>query len=261
VWVSRFGVDYSTGSPTIKELKNAKVTFVGRYVSTSGAAKNLTPAEAERLTEAGIDIAVFFQTSRGFMISDRNSGVRDANSALVQARACGMPDGRPIYFALDTDPNPLTPREWDAVFAYLDGAAAVIGRDNVGIYGGRLAIDKALGAGKARWGWQTKSWSDGWSDKAHVRQFEHDLSLGSGRVDKNQAMTDDFGQWRVGDDMPDEQTFKKWVRQVLDAERKDAWAEGVIEGQKTLGGTLAAIADRQNRLDDEIKKLRQALAR
>jgi NlpC/P60 family len=61
------------------------------------------------------------------------------------------------------------------------------------------------------------------------------------------------------DDMPDEQTFKKWVRQALDAERKDAWAEGVIEGQKTLGGTLAAIADRQNRLADEIKKLRQAL--
>jgi hypothetical protein len=150
--VSTFGVDYSTGPPTIQELKDAKVTFVGRYVSAPGAAKNLKPAEAERLSEAGIDIVVFFQYGREFMISDRNSGVRDARSALAQARGCAMPEGQPIYFALDTDPRPLNARQWDAVFAYLDGAAAELGRDNVGVYGGRLAIDKALGAGKARWG-------------------------------------------------------------------------------------------------------------
>jgi hypothetical protein len=216
VTVSTFGVDYSTGPPTIQELKNAKVTFVGRYVSTPGHPKNLKPAEAERLSEAGIDIVVFFQHGREFMISDRDSGARDARSALAQGRGCGMPEDRPIYFALDTDPRPLTARQWDAVFAYLDGAAAELGRDNVGIYGGRLAIDKALGAGKARWGWQTKSWSDGvWSDRAHVRQFEHDLPLGSGQVDKNRAMTDDFGQWKVGDDMPLNDADKNWLKQEI----------------------------------------------
>jgi hypothetical protein len=209
-------VDYSTGPPTIQELRGAKVTFVGRYVSTPGAAKNLKPAEAERLSNAGIDIVVFFQHGREFMISDRNRGARDARSALAQARACGMPDGRPIYFALDTDPRPLSARQWNAVFAYLDGVAAELGRDNVGIYGGRFAIDKALGAGKARWGWQTASWSDGqWSDRAHVRQFEHNLPLGSGKVDENRAMTDDFGQWKVGDDMPLNDADKKWLAQEI----------------------------------------------
>ena len=216
--MARFGVDYSTGPPTIQELKDAKVTFVGRYVSKPGAAKNLTLAEAEQLSEAGIDIAIFFQIGRGFMISDRDRGRRDARSGLAQARKCGMPDGRPIYFALDIDPNPLSAADWKAVFAYLDGAAEEIGRDNVGIYGGRLAIDKALGAGKATWGWQTASWSDGWSDKAHVRQFKHDLKLGHGQVDNNRAMTADFGQWKVGEDMPLNDADKKWLlKEIRDA--------------------------------------------
>jgi hypothetical protein len=171
--VARFGVDYSTGPPTVQELKDAAVTFVGRYVSKPGAAKNLTLAEAER-------------------------------------------------------------------FAYLDGAAAEIGRDNVGIYGGRLAIDKALGAGNARWGWQTRSWSDGWSDKAHVRQFEHDLKLGRGRIDKNRAMTKDFGQWRVREDMPLNDADKKWLlKEIRDAVNDHAntlfrWADH--------GGTKATPA-------------------
>ena len=106
--MARFGVDYSTGPPTIQELKDAKVTFVGRYVSKPGAAKNLTLAEAERLSEAGIDIAIFFQIGRGFMISNRDRGRRDARSGLAQAHECGMPEGRPIYFAPDIDPNPLS---------------------------------------------------------------------------------------------------------------------------------------------------------
>lgn len=188
-----------------------------------GASKNLTRGEAERLSEAGIDLVLFFQTTRGFMISDRASGARDAKSALAQARACGMPEGRPLYFALDTDPRPLTPTEWNKVFGYLDGAAAVIGRGNVGIYGGRLAIDRALGATKAMWGWQTKSWSEGWSAKAHVQQYKHDVPLGRGRVDRDRAMTTDFGQWKVGDDMPLTDADKKWLEQeIRDAVNKHA---------------------------------------
>ena len=83
--------------------------------------------------------------ARGCPVSRFGVDARDARSALAQARGCGMPEGRPIYFALDTDPGPLSASQWKGVFAYLDGAAAVLGRDNVGIYGGRLAIDKALG--------------------------------------------------------------------------------------------------------------------
>jgi hypothetical protein len=134
-------------------------------------------------------------------VSRFGGGARDASSALAQARGCGMPEGRPIYFALDNDPRPLSASQWTGVFAYLDGAAAVLGRGNVGIYGGRLAVDKALGAGKARWGWQTRSWSG--------------LPLGSGKVDYNRAMTDDFGQWRVGDDMPLNDADKKWLAQEI----------------------------------------------
>jgi hypothetical protein len=54
VTVSTFGVDYSIGPPTIQELKNAKVTFVGRYLWTPGHPKNLKPAPAARLSEAAV---------------------------------------------------------------------------------------------------------------------------------------------------------------------------------------------------------------
>jgi hypothetical protein len=46
------------------------------------------------------------------------------------------------------------------------------------------------------------------------------------------------------DDMPDEKTFKQWVREVVDEELDKRFKGGVIQGQTNIGGTLAAIADR-----------------
>lgn len=48
---------------------------------------------------------------------------------------CGMPEGRPIYFALDVDPAGLTSLQRGAVERFLEDADGVIGRDAVGVYG------------------------------------------------------------------------------------------------------------------------------
>jgi len=196
--VARFGVDFSFDPPSIPELLAAGVTFAIRYLSDDSR-KNLTPPEARRLSDAGIDLVVVWQTSKGFMLEGHDAGARDAAAARAQADACGMPDGRPIYFALDIDPNPLTEAQWAQVDGYLDGAASVLGQPAIGVYGGWQAIDRLVGGGLAAWGFQTSSWSAGWwSPLAHLQQYAHNVALGSGLVDHDRATSDNFGQWRVG---------------------------------------------------------------
>jgi N-acetylmuramoyl-L-alanine amidase len=56
------------------------------------------------------------------------------------------------------------------------------------------------------------------------------------------------------DDMPDEETFKQWVREVIDEELDKRLAGGVVTGQRNIGGTLAVIADRAQRTLDEIRQ-------
>ena len=49
------------------------------------------------------------------------------------------------------------------------------------------------------------------------------VALGSGRVDRNRAMTTDFGQWKVGDDMPLTDADKKWLqKEIRDAVNQHA---------------------------------------
>jgi len=195
--LTRFGVDFSFDPPTVPELLAANVRFCIRYLSDVPA-KNLTPPEARRLSDAGIDLVVVYQRTKAFMLEGHDAGVRDAAAARLQADACGMPSGRPIYFALDIDPHPLTEAQWAAIDGYLDGAAEVLGQPAVGIYGGWAAIDRECGDGRAAWGWQTSSWSAGrWSPLAHLQQYAHNVPLGSGLVDHDRATSDDFGQWRM----------------------------------------------------------------
>jgi len=56
------------------------------------------------------------------------------------------------------------------------------------------------------------------------------------------------------DDMPDEKTFKLWVREVVDQELDRRFKGGVIFGQENIGGTLAAIADHVDKLRDEVRQ-------
>jgi hypothetical protein len=51
---------------------------------------------------------------------------------MAQATACGMPHGSPIYFAVDFD---ATPAQQVPINAYLTGAASVLGKTCVGVYG------------------------------------------------------------------------------------------------------------------------------
>jgi glycoside hydrolase-like protein len=189
------GVDYAFGRPSMSALKNAGVKFVCRYLSHSPS-KNLTRAEAEKLTDAGIWIVVVWETTAQRALSGHAGGVADAKDAEAQARSCGMPDDRPVYFAVDWD---ASSGQQAAINAYLDGAASVLGKGRVGIYGGYGPVKRALDGRHATWAWQTYAWSGGrWDGRAQLQQYSNGHTIGGVGCDYDRAEKSDYGQWRVG---------------------------------------------------------------
>lgn len=188
-----FGVDYAWGRPGAAALVRAGAHFACRYLSHD-ASKNLQRGEARELAAAGIDLVVVWETTARRPLDGRGAGAVDARTADRQADALGMPDDRPIYFAADWD---ATPAQQAAINAYLDGAASVLGRARVGLYGGYWPLSRALDAGKATWGWQTYAWSGGrWTPDACLQQYSNGHTINGVSVDYNRAVKADFGQWR-----------------------------------------------------------------
>lgn len=213
-----FGLDYAWGRPGPAAINGAGAKFVCRYLSND-VGKNLSASEAKSLSGAGIALVVVWETTAQRALGGKAAGTADAKAAQAQAKTCGMPAGRPIYFAVDWD---ATSGQQATINAYLDGAASVIGRDRIGLYGGYYPIKRAFDAGKIRWGWQTYAWSGGhWDSRAHIQQYSNGHRLAGVGVDYNRAIKSDYGQWRVGvapteDDLPfTEAQLKKIVRDAV----------------------------------------------
>lgn len=191
-----FGVDYAWGRPGVRALEAAHVQFAARYLSHDTTGKNLTRGEAQQLSDAGMWLLVVFEDGATRALDGYGAGRLDAQFALAQAEACGMPAGRPIYFAVDFDAGPA---DEAAINAYLDGAASVLGKDRVGIYGGYYPVKSALAGGHCKWGWQTYAWSGGlWWPGAQLHQYSNDHIIGGVDLDYDEAPVGDYGQWRVG---------------------------------------------------------------
>ncbi|MFJ8437682.1 glycoside hydrolase domain-containing protein [Kitasatospora griseola] len=188
---TQYGVDYPWSKPPPAALHDAGVAFVMRYLSKD-ASKNLSIDEANSLAAVGIWCGVVWETTAGRALDGRAAGAADAREAVRQAAACGMPDGRPIYFAVDTDTT------WPRVAPYFQGVCDVLPADQVGVYGGIRIVAAAADSGLARWYWQAEAWSGGrWEPRAHIRQAGG-ARIGGVDVDNNTAVTGDFGQWMPG---------------------------------------------------------------
>lgn len=191
------GVDYAWGRPGTAALQKAGKTFAARYLSYDTTGKNLTRSEAAALSRAGIWIVVVWEQTASRVLGGKTAGSSDAREALRQAKVCGMPDDRPIYFAVDFA---ATAGQQPTINAYLDGAADVLGRERVGLYGGYGPIKRAFDAGKIAYGWQTYAWSGGkWDPRAQLQQYSNDHRINGVGLDYDRAVKDDYGQWKVGE--------------------------------------------------------------
>lgn len=206
------GVDYSTNRPSPRGLANVGKVFAVRYVGPGTTNKHLDPEEANSLAAAGVSIVAVAEGAEGSLLGGFGIGVDFALMASPHAAACGMPSDRPIYFAVDFD---CTEAQWPQVHEALNGAAEVLGRNRVGVYGGFNVIEWAARDGAAEWFWQTYAWSgDRWSDHAHLRQTRNDVSLVGGLVDLDTAMVDDYGQWMPGKSGEESEDDMRYLREA-----------------------------------------------
>ena len=188
------GIDYAWQHPDPAAIAAAGYSFACRYLSHD-TTKNLTLTEAQTLAAHGICVVANWEFTAQDMLRGYAGGVADAQLALTQATAAGMPKGRPIYFSADWD---VTPAQEPTVLAYLSGADSVLGWSQVGEYGGYYPLKTALDAGATQWAWQSPAWSGGqWDGRATIRQTGT-ATVGGVLVDVNEAWSADYGQWQPG---------------------------------------------------------------
>jgi len=253
------GVDYAWARPDPRCLFNNSKRFAVRYVGpNTNSGKWLREPEKNALLAAGLKIALVYQTTANFMLQGRSRGEQAGREALAMANGLGI-TGRPVYHALDTDPRSLSTAEWNAVKGYLDGAAWVMGRSRVGVYGGHKAIE-VLCPTWAPFGWQTYAWSGGQlSNKAQLYQYRNGVNLCGGELDLCRSLAPDYGQWpiqTVEEDMPltdaeidkvaNASAAKVWDRLIdLDPQvagtNHRAWV--VLRDARNLAGRAVAAAD------------------
>ena len=168
----RFGVDWSVAHPpSDAALANAGVTFACRYLSHTSA-KNLKLLEAIHLASLGIDLVVVWETTANRALAGHDAGVADATEALRQANHLGMPDDRPIYFAIDFDAT--AHQLQNEITEYFLGVNEVLGVDRTGVYGGYRQVGAMFDAGLVSFGWQTYAWSSGhWDARAQIQQYKN----------------------------------------------------------------------------------------
>lgn len=197
------GVDFSYGSgTTVTHLKNAGKGFVCRYLS-GGGSKDITRTEFTNYVSAGIAVVLVWETGASRMTAGSAAGKTDAQKADQQAIGLGAAS-IPVYFACDFD---ATPAQQASINAYLDGAASVIGRARVGIYGSYYVCQRARQAGKATYFWGTYAWSGGQWDRpyTHIEQYKNDTKIAGipATIDLDRTDKTDFGQWpRPGGSAP-----------------------------------------------------------
>lgn len=180
------GIDVAWARPTVAQIKASGAHWVARYFSKDSS-KNLHASEVAAYPTAGLGIVVVWETTAGRARAGHAAGVADAQAADAQRKAVGLPADMPLHFAVDTD------TDWAHVAAYFAGAASVLGRARVGVYGGFKVIEGAAAAGH-KYLWQTVAWSGGrWSTHATIRQTGSTTLAGG--ADRDTAMTPDFGQY------------------------------------------------------------------
>jgi Domain of unknown function (DUF1906) len=215
-------IDFAERLVPPDQIKSAGYDGAVVYVSESRPGANfdfkpVTREYADALRAAGLQIVSNYQYgkpgwpdpsdfTRGY-----DGGVADAQTALLLHAAAGGGDSSPVFFSIDEDIDLNT---WKSVAVeWFRGINSVLGVDRTGIYGHSRACawaihDGVLGRSTTaghRWAWQTKTWSHGEREPTAVLyqsvvvgSSDPGVLLGGIRVDVDEVLAADFGQWDFG---------------------------------------------------------------
>ncbi|HXC27875.1 MAG TPA: glycoside hydrolase domain-containing protein [Stellaceae bacterium] len=203
------GIDMATDSSDVAgELQGRPwLHFVARYYrDPSSRWPALSPAEAQRLSAAGVKIVTVWEFHSGNVeYFSYASGYSDAMSAYRQARAVGQPPGSAIYFAVDFNARGPALYQIDQYFHGVNAGLAAAGGGRslypIGVYGSGAVCAQIKGEGLARYAWL--SGSSSWEGTAgytawNIRQAPAGERFGnlSFSHDANEA-TNDYGGFRL----------------------------------------------------------------
>lgn len=186
------GIDYSWARPGGRNIKNAGKQFVVRYLFADGeGGKGLDASELADLVNNGLEIVLVYEAYAASMKEGYNTGVAHAKAAQAEINRLGLPANSVVYFAADWDASAA---EQAAIDDYNNGAASVIGRERVGIYGSADVMTRTMASKSATWFWQTYAWSRGRVQEGiHLYQYLNGQNL-NGAVDYNRTSLDNYGQ-------------------------------------------------------------------
>ncbi len=190
------GADYSLARPGGAALKASGYTWVARYLCTY-APKRLSPEERDDLFANDLSIVLVFEDDAAQALNGYDQGILDAQEALGQANALGVPDSVPLYFAVDID---ATEAQQTAINAYFQGVVSVLGIKRVGGYGGYWVLLRLADAGLISYKFQTIAWSGG-NKVPGINIYQDGVQAFNGGVDEDISETTNFGQWSKGENM------------------------------------------------------------
>jgi murein DD-endopeptidase MepM/ murein hydrolase activator NlpD len=172
-------IDYSRARPTVEKIKSLGCVGAVRYLSDRNLSdgvtnpKDITASEAKTLLDAGLSLALVWETTASRAGAGFDAGIADAKAAEAQADALGYPLTAVIFYAVDYDATV------SAVMPYFEGIKTVAKRP-IGVYGGYDIIHGLVHGLGFPYGWQTRAWSEGEvCSRAHLYQrvFEADWDL------------------------------------------------------------------------------------
>lgn len=250
-------IDHAAGRVGAQACREAGFDGAIRYLANSPDRglpnKILLPEEARGYLDRGMPLVSNWQKGKGPTADWRrgfDGGAADARAALDHHFLCGGSGWSPIFFSIDDD---VSIDQWNDLCApYLRGAASVLDRQWVGMYGGSKQCAWALEddlvghsttPGK-RWLWQTRAWSGQEREAAAVlfqARIDQDQINGIG-IDVNETWADDFGQWQLDrrpapptGNRPTPNRYPKWSANRQDRQGAEVlwWVLHTQEGNGT----------------------------
>lgn len=189
-------IDEAWQRPSPASCKAAGINGVIGYVSEDTTGKNITHAEFNGYLAGSIAVGLVYEYGTAQSLNGFNQGWRDADLAQGQASSLGLPDSRPLFFAVDFQAQQS---QLPVVASYFQGIASRISLARVGVYGDDLVVSYLLNTNNARWAWQTSAWSGQMIDPRIVLyQDRYDVNIGGALVDINEDYAYDWGGYLPG---------------------------------------------------------------
>lgn len=205
-------LDFSAAIPSASAIKSAGHDGAVMYISPAReawmGAKPVHRPTIDDFDTHGLQAALVWQYGKEKqpdVMRGWDGGVADAKAAQehLESIQCA---GHPVYFAVDFD---ITLDQWNnTAVEYFKGAASILGKQRVGIYGHSRVLAWAkeddvvatVEPGRIL-GWQTKSWSNGVKADSYAVLYQgtHNVPGPDGvQVDVNEVLHPEWG-WRALD--------------------------------------------------------------